>query len=165
MLRVQKRAEVTERPKRGAKNYMPWMLAGIQEGERMILRVPTFVILPRKTKEDKKIHLNLNTYRNMNYILNNQCKVAFHQAFKPEMAKYEQKFTSDKLKFTYTITAANKRKFDIANMLSVIDKFTCDALVKEGFMPDDNWQHLIEVCYKFGGITGERTCELLIEIA
>ncbi len=130
----------------------------------MTLQVPTFVILPRKTKADKKIHLNLNIYRNMNYILNNQCKVAFHEAFKPEMDKYKQCFISEKLKFTYTITAANKRKFDISNMLSVIDKFACDALVKEGFMPDDNWEHLVEVSYRFGGITGERTCELHIEV-
>ena len=130
----------------------------------MTLQVPTFVVLPRKTKDDKKVHLNLNTYRNMNYIMNNICKVAFYEAFKPEMDKHKQRFTGDKLKFTYTITAANKRKFDISNILSIVDKFACDCLVKEGFFEDDNWQYLIDVNYRFGGITGERQCFLDIEV-
>lgn len=129
----------------------------------MTFNVPTFVTLPRKTKADKKIILNLNTYRNMNHIVNNQCKKAFFESFKFEMIKHKQKFTSSKLKFTYTITSANNRKFDIANMLSIIDKFTCDSLVKWGFLPDDNWDYLEEVVYRFGGVTGERVCTLLIE--
>jgi hypothetical protein len=79
------------------------------------------------------------------------------------MIKHKPKFTSNELKFTYTITSANQRKFDVANMLSVIDKFTCDALVKWGFLPDDNWQYLKEVVYKFGGVTGERVCTLEVE--
>lgn len=130
----------------------------------MILKVPTFIILPRKTKEDKKIHLNLNTYRNMNFILNNQCKVAFHQAFKPELDKHKHRFKDCKLRFIYTISSANKRKFDISNVLSIVDKFACDSLVKEGFFQDDNWEYLTEVTYKFGGITGKRECFLDIEV-
>ncbi len=130
---------------------------------KILLNVPTFIIIPRKTKADKKVILNLNSYRNMCYILNNQCKDLFYKAFKSEMDNNKREFTGNKLKFTYTITAANKRKFDIANMLSIIDKFTCDALVKDGFLPDDNWEYLKEVNYKFGGVTGERVCTLLIE--
>jgi hypothetical protein len=129
----------------------------------MILRVPTYVILPRKTKADKKIQLNLNVYRNLSYIINNQCKAAFHKAFKPEIDKHKQKFTNSKLRFTYTITAANKRKFDISNVLSIVDKFACDSLVKEGVLPDDNWEHLVSVNYRFAGVTGCRVCTLQIE--
>lgn len=34
----------------------------------------TFVDLPKKTKKDKRVHLNLNTYRNLHHIISNQSK-------------------------------------------------------------------------------------------
>ena len=143
------------------------------------LEVPTFVMLPKKTKADEKIILNFNTYRNMNRFKLGHVKNAFYYQFKAEMdrvwpafnrmfrsAAYKSITPLDPIlfKLTYTITAANERKFDIANMLSIIDKFACDCLVKDGFMEDDNWAHLTEVVYKFGGLAKERTCKLEIEI-
>ena len=138
----------------------------------MTLNVPTFVILPRKTKADKKIHLNLNTYRNMNHILNNQCKKAFYEAFRPELLRWKSEYgylldydkSMFKMKLRYTITAANKRKFDVCNILSIVDKYASDCLVAEGFIPDDNWEYLSGAEYSFGGITGERDCKLDITI-
>ena len=35
---------------------------------------PTSVALPRKTKKDKIIHLNLNIYRNLHPMVEHQCK-------------------------------------------------------------------------------------------
>ena len=99
----------------------------------------------------------------MQYIMNNECKKAFHQAFKPELDKHKHRFKDCKLRFIYTISSANKRKFDISNVLSIVDKFACDSLVKEGFLPDDNWEHLVSVTYKFAGVTGCRVCTLQIE--
>ena len=98
----------------------------------MILRVPTYVILPRKTKADKKIQLNLNVYRNLSYIINNQCKAAFHKAFMPAIDNHKQKFTNSKLRFTYTIPAANKLKLDISHVLSIVDKLASNSIVKVG---------------------------------
>ena len=144
------------------------------------LDVPTFVMLPKKTKDDEKVILNFNTYRNMNRFKLGHVKNVFYDQFKPEMDRvkavynmmmksrvnyYKEQFATDyeqEFKLRYTITAANKRKFDIANMCTIIDKFTCDCLVKDGFMPEDNWGYLTEVTYAFGGVTGERTCKLEI---
>jgi len=143
------------------------------------LNVPTFVMLPKKTKSDEKVILNFNSYRNMNRFKLGHVKNNFYDQFKPEMnrvwpdfnrmyrrARYLSVKPNDPIlfKFTYTITSANQRKFDIANMLSIIDKFACDCLVKDGFLEDDNWAHLTEVVYKFGGVTKERTCKLEIEL-
>ena len=142
------------------------------------LNVPTFVMLPKKTKADEKVILNLNTTRNMDRFKLGKVKNIFYDQFKPEMDRvkveynlkllskvhfYKKVFKTDfqpEFKLRYTITAANKRKFDIANMLSIIDKFACDCLVKDGFMPDDNWEYLTEVTYAFGGLAKERTCKL-----
>jgi len=144
------------------------------------LDVPTFVMIPKKTKDDEKVILNFNTYRNMNRFKLGHVKNVFYDQFKPEMDRvsieynltlmskvnfYKRVFNTDfkpEFKLRYTITAANKRKFDIANMCTIIDKFTCDCLVKDGFMPEDNWEYLTEVTYAFGGVTGERTCKLEI---
>jgi hypothetical protein len=143
------------------------------------LDVPTFVMLLKKTKSDEKVILNFNSYRNMNRFKLGHVKNNFYDQFKPEMDRVKAEFNRMyrramyisvtpgdpvKFRFKYTITSANQRKFDIANMLSIIDKFACDCLVKDGFLEDDNWEHLTEVVYAFGGVTGERTCNLEIEI-
>ena len=146
------------------------------------LNVPTFVMLPKKTKDDEKVILNLNTTRNMDRFKLGNVKNTFYDQFKPEMDRVKPEFDLDmqsrvkmykklfdcdfepEFKLRYTITAANKRKFDIANMLSIIDKFACDCLVKDGFMPDDNWEYLTEVTYAFGGLAKERTCKLELTI-
>ena len=143
------------------------------------LEVPTFVMLHKKTKADEKVILNFNTYRNMNRFKLGHVKNAFYDQFKPEMdrawpefnrmfrsARYKSITPLDPITFklTHVITSANKRKFDIANMCSIIDKFACDCLVKDDFMEDDNWAYLTEVVYRFGGLAEERTCKLEIEI-
>jgi len=146
------------------------------------LNVPTFVMIPKKTKADEKVILNINTTRNMDRFKLGKVKNEFYNQFKPEMDRVKPEFDLDmqsrvkmykklfdcdfqpEFKLRYTITSANKRKFDIANMLSIIDKFACDCLVKDGFMPDDNWEYLTEVTYAFGGLAKERTCKLELTI-
>lgn len=108
------------------------------------INIPTFIILERKTKKDKKVYLNLNTYRNTKYIVLNQWKTVFSKMLKPELKKVapalhkmRTDFPGSKYKLTYTITSKNLRKFDISNFLTVIDKFTCDVLVNEGYIPEE----------------------------
>ncbi len=133
------------------------------------MTVPTFVILPRKTKAGKKYQLNYNELRNINRFTLGDLKNKFYEDFKPAIAKAKlhydwQRIKGKQVRLIYTITAANKRKFDIANILSVVDKFACDCLVKEGIISEDNWQYLTSVVYDFGGVTGERICTLEIII-
>ena len=129
------------------------------------MTVPTSVILPRKTKEDKKYQLNYNALRNINRFTLGALKNQFYDDFISDISKARSScdtFLGKQVRLIYTITAANQRKFDIANILSVVDKFACDCLVKEGIISEDNWQFLTSVVYEFGGVTGERTCTLEI---
>jgi hypothetical protein len=146
------------------------------------LEVPTFVMLPRKTMKDKKINCNLNDYRNANFRVLSAAKNAFYIKFKPEMERVKEEFDNmiegqsvyykkifdvefePVFRLNYMITAENKRAFDIANFLPIIQKYADDCLVKDLFFEDDNFNFITEVNYRFGGITGERKCTLTIEL-
>ncbi len=131
----------------------------------MKLTVPTFVILSGPRKGDVKYQLNYNALRNINRFTLGDLKNQFYEDLKPSIdsiKKYGYTFLGEQVRLIYTITAANQRKFDIANILSVVDKFACDCLVKEGIISEDNWQYLTSVVYQFGGVTGERICTLEI---
>ena len=134
------------------------------------IRVPTFTVLPRKTKADKILQCNLNVYRNTHHRTLAAWKIQFAKDLQPELDRWKEEFgyllTFDKslfkMRLVYTVTAKNKRRFDINNFVSIIDKFTSDCLVKNGFLGDDSFEYLTSVEAKFGGITGERTCTLEI---
>jgi hypothetical protein len=109
--------------------------------------LPLSVILPRKTKEDKKIMLNLNVYRNLHHAINNQVK----QLFLP-IEWYL--FKAGKIKISYKIQKKTKRKFDTMNIISVVDKFFLDWLVKMQYIPDDTFNNV-----SYGSIDGKNDCE------
>ena len=59
--------------------------------------------------------------------------------------------------------AKTKRRIDISNPCSIIDKFACDALVKAGVLKDDSFEQVNQVIYKFGGFDKENPrCELVV---
>lgn len=95
----------------------------------------------------RKFILNLNNYRNTHY-----------QALGVAKKKYKDFiwYTLPDIKYnnpvrlTYTIYP--KRKCDIANVGSIVDKFACDALVEKGIISDDDFDHVVEVSYRFGGL-------------
>ncbi|MFA6897200.1 MAG: hypothetical protein WCQ96_02865 [Patescibacteria group bacterium] len=110
---------------------------------------PLYVDLPRKTKKDKRVMLNLNTYRNLHFIINNQAKVSYKEVMKDQLEGLKLK-TPIKLKFT--LWRKDKRVGDRANVLSVIEKFFCDALVEYGCLADDNDEFISGQVYETGGI-------------
>lgn len=52
----------------------------------------------------------------------------------------------------YKVHKGDKRRFDIANICSVVDKFFLDALVELGYLPDDNASVVKAVVYTAGSI-------------
>ena len=67
-------------------------------------------------------------------------------------------------RITYTVFKGDRRRFDIANVCSVVDKFFCDAMVEAGKLPDDNAKVIDQVVYKYGGIDkGNPRVEIQVE--
>jgi hypothetical protein len=108
--------------------------------------LPLFVMLPRVRTQDKKMMLNMNIYRNLNFMVNNQMK----QIFEPIKGNI---FKAEKIKISYFVEKKMRRLFDTKNITTVVDKFFCDWLVKNECIPDDNFMH---VCY--GGEDGTMGC-------
>ncbi len=112
----------------------------------VIFELPISVTLPRKTKADKKIMLNLNVYRNLHHSVNNQVK----QEFEPIKG---EPFKAESIKISYRVEKTTKRKFDTMNIISVVDKFFLDWLVKENYIPDDTFNNV-----SYGSIDGSNQC-------
>lgn len=109
---------------------------------------PLFVILPRKTKKDKRVALNLNIYRNLHYLISNQAK----HVYKEQMAPQLKGVRFDKpIEITFTLYKASNRRVDRANVLSIVEKFFCDAMTELGCIEDDNDDFIKATHYYSGG--------------
>ena len=127
-----------------------------------VISLPLEVYLPRKTRGSKKLILNLNIFRNTHYMTLNAAK----KEMKVHVERVARHFDSPPtpLRFTYTIFPSTGRKFDLANVCSIIQKFTDDALVEIGFISDDNYKIIREINYRFGNVDKENPrAELMIE--
>ena len=109
--------------------------------------LPISVIIPMKRVADKKVMLNLNDYRNAHH----QTLSAAKRVFTPVSGKL---FSANKIRITYHVEKTTKRKFDTANIVSIVDKYFCDWLVNNGCIVDDNCDIV-----SYGGSDGRRDCE------
>ena len=99
--------------------------------------------------KNKKFILNLNNYRNAHYRILASAKKIYAENLVARISypKYETPVS-----LTYTYYAKSKRRLDVSNPCSIIDKFTCDALVKAGVLEDDSSKQIKKVVYKYGGV-------------
>lgn len=112
---------------------------------------PLLVSLPRKTKPAKKIYLNLNVYRNLHFILNNQAKEIYCGLMESQLKGIV--FDCDlPLDITFTLFKGRNARVDRSNILSIVEKFFCDALVYHKCIPDDNDEYIKATHYKSGGL-------------
>ena len=109
----------------------------------------------------KKFILNLNNYRNAHYRVLSLAKKLYTDNLIPRLESFNS--FSEPVTLTYTYYARSNRRLDISNPCSIIDKFTCDALVKAEILEDDSFKQIKEVVYKFGGVDKDNPrCELVI---
>jgi hypothetical protein len=105
------------------------------------IKVPLFVMLPKKTKKDKKVWLNLNVYRNLHYITENECKKQFYLDIKNSLPQEKiTKFDVSCQIFKSLSKKGVKKKLDKSNVYSVLSKYFFDSLVENGNLNDDNDQ-------------------------
>jgi Holliday junction resolvase RusA-like endonuclease len=96
---------------------------------------PLFVTLPRKTVKDKRIALNMNTYRNLHHRISNDAKKAYSEALREQLKDLS---IQTPVEVTYKVYKASKRRLDKMNVISVVSKFLLDSITDYGCWEDDN---------------------------
>lgn len=93
----------------------------------------------------------MNSYRNWHYQVSNDIK----RRFKSDISrKLDFKF-DNKVKIEYFYFAPDKRKRDLMNVISVVDKFFQDAMVEYGCIASDDLSVVVEVNSCYMGIDRE----------
>lgn len=101
----------------------------------------TFIVDDYVMVGNKKFALNLNDYRNTHYQVLNKAKIIFKNQLLinyPELTRIK----AQRVEIEYYIERCDNRKFDIMNVISIVDKFFCDALVEVGCIHDDNYNYV-----------------------
>jgi len=130
------------------------------------INLPLYLILPRKRVKSKRFSLNLNIYRNTHFQVLNQAKKIFAGYVLNYLtsACFAKPFINGPVALEYTLYWPSKKRVDLSNVISVIDKFSQDALQEIGILRDDNVDYIKRVSSEFGGIDKENPrCVLKIK--
>ena len=112
------------------------------------VQLPLFLTMPKKGKL-KDYHINLNNYRNWNFRESNKLKKKYT---KIAIASLTGVDPFKKIKLEFTMRRGDRKKVDRANVLSIHEKFFCDALTKCGIIEDDNDCFVESTFYQTGEI-------------
>lgn len=117
----------------------------------MIIKIPTKIkMYERKNGSAKYWEMNLNEYRNAHYRVLSEAKRNFTESMREFL---ENRSKADfGVAIQYELFVPNKRRIDANNVLSVVDKFFSDALVKYNIIEDDNYNYIHRTKFLFGGI-------------
>lgn len=109
------------------------------------------ISLPLRVPISKKSDfiLNLNDYRNAHFLVLNKAKVTFGERVRPLLKDLP---AMDQCSLEYTLYPATRRKCDVSNICSIVDKFFSDTLVDAGKLIDDNYEVVLGVQYLFGSV-------------
>ncbi len=101
----------------------------------LVLECPTYVVLPMKTKKDKKISINLNTYRNLHYLVESKAKKLFKDIMRKQLEGLE---IQTPVEVSYKVFKASNRRLDKMNVISITSKYLMDAITEFGCWEDDD---------------------------
>ena len=88
-------------------------------------------------KKDKTVLVSMNKYRNYPYFTQNRLKRDYHSLIKSFVLKQKFEPLRGEYEIRYKLYYKNS-KCDMANIISMIDKFLNDALKENGIIADDN---------------------------
>jgi hypothetical protein len=132
----------------------------VRQGTHVLIS-PIRVQVDKSSTKKVKIALNLNTYRNLHYILNNKAKVEYKRLMAPQISKLPK---MNKVSFEFILHKNSKRRIDRHNVCSIVQKFFCDALVEMGKLKDDNDSFVVSEKYVTGdNVKGDGCCEIIIK--
>lgn len=118
------------------------------------IELPLYVDIGGK---DKKWYLNLNVYRNSFYHQLNKAKLKYAKqistvcttAILPVIPEghYIVRMSVD-----YVIYPSTKRKFDLGNVASIVEKFFLDTLQKLELLKNDDYECVFRSTYNIGSV-------------
>lgn len=121
----------------------------MKEKELLVIDLPLEIQISSK----KKFILNLNNYRNTHFRSLSAAKINYSKfIIATSLKPYKNLKINIPVCFQYTLYCKTRQLSDIGNVISIIDKFTSDAIVTLGIIPDDNYNHIKEVRQCFGGV-------------
>lgn len=101
--------------------------------------------MPLKVKLGKQDYIvNLNQYRNWHYHVMNGVKKRYQEIAAIPICKLP-KF--DEIRLEFKLFKGSKRKTDRSNVLSIHEKFFCDALTKCQIIEDDSDEYIHSTTY------------------
>ncbi len=120
------------------------------EEVRLPLRVFEIKLPMRlKTSSKKQQALNLNVYRNLH-----------HRSLHVQKKKFEKIATKllaglpplGVITLHYAVCPKTKRRLDVMNVGTIVDKYFSDTLTELGIIEDDDYTHIPKVTVSFGGL-------------
>lgn len=112
--------------------------------------LPTSVMLPRKTKKDVKVSISLNWFRHAHHRSYTEAKRLYADLMKEQLTSVDG--PKGKLHIHYDFYAARNDGPDLDNFVGAAKKFFQDAMVKHGFIPEDNVSVIVSSSEKYCGI-------------
>ena len=103
-------------------------------------------------RKPKNIYFNLNNYRNWHYQLSNNLKKWYKETAQSALRRACVTPCTGIICLEYVLWKRNKGKVDRSNVLSVHEKFFCDAFTELGYIPDDNDDYIESSYFTTGGI-------------
>ena len=130
------------------------------------LELPLKVLKYHRKRDNKDLwfNLNLNAFTQIakNPHQRNQVKQNYQELINPILDHVP--VTCGQISIKYTLFVGTKRKCDISNVCAIVDKYFCDAMVEKGIIPDDDYKHIVQVTYVFGGYEkGNPHCDVEIK--
>lgn len=101
----------------------------------ILITSPLFIDVERKTMKAKRYYLNMNTYRNLHYRVNNKLKKMYLEQVRDQLEGVKIQTPCD---IIYRVIKPSKRRLDKMNVVSVTSKYLLDAITELGCWEDDN---------------------------
>ena len=106
-----------------------------------------------RISKTKDFILNLNVFRNTHYRILSTAKRRYSDivnAIAPDID-----YTIEKCELKVILYPKTKRRADLSNACSIVDKFAMDALQDIGYFDDDDYHTIPRVVYEFGEVDKE----------
>lgn len=118
-----------------------------------MISIPMPLYIRKGIKKPKNFHFNLNNYRNWHYQVSNNLKIEYKDIAEEKLKIFRcEEWLEPPFRLHFVLWKKDKRKVDRANVLSVHEKFFCDALVELGYVTDDNDNYISSSHYYTGGV-------------